>query len=131
MGGAEPVEPPLPLLVLDEACGTTAVLAEAIVGSDFLPSEYPSPKNRAQTPTSPKNSTSNFPVPNVISVSCDEAIVQLLRAKRSLPPALPHPRPSPTTSEVPRRNPPARERPRSYSSPHQSRSTFAGNATAR
>src|ERR1051326_7855399 len=130
MGGAAPLEPPLPLHVLEEACGT-AVLADAIVGSDFLPSEYPSPKNRAQIPTSPKNSTSSFPVPNVISVSCDEAIVQLLRAKRSLPPALPHPQSSPTTSEFPRRNPPARETPPSYSSLRQSPSTFAGNATAR
>src|ERR1051326_2467152 len=130
MGGAAPLEPPLPLHVLEEACGT-AVLADAIVGSDFLPSEYPSPKNRAQMPTSPKNSTSNFPVPKVISVSCDEAIVQLLRAKRSLPPALPHPQTSPKTSEFPKKSPSALGKPPSYSSPRQSRSTSADSATAR
>src|SRR4051812_11019125 len=73
MGGAEFDAPPLTLLVLDEV-GGVAALAAVTAGSDFRPSEYPSAKNNAHTPTRPKNSTSSFPVPSVISVSSDEAI---------------------------------------------------------
>jgi hypothetical protein len=53
----------------------TAALAVVTAGSDFRPSEYPSAKNSAQIPTSPKNKNSSLPVPSVISVSSDEAIV--------------------------------------------------------
>src|SRR3954462_2298479 len=73
MGGAELDVAPLTLLVLDEV-GGVAALAAVTAGSDFRPSEYPSAKNNAHTPTRPKNSTSSFPVPSVISVSSDEAI---------------------------------------------------------
>src|SRR5580704_7425650 len=76
MGGAV-ADPLLALFLFEVVCGTTAALVAAIAGSDLRPSEYPSAKNKAQIPTSPKNRTSNFPVPRVISVSCDEAIVQL------------------------------------------------------
>src|SRR5579859_3643788 len=68
--------PLLALLTLGVACGIAA-LAVVIAGSDLRPSEYPRPKNNAQTPTRPKNRTSNLPVPSVISVSSDEAIAPL------------------------------------------------------
>jgi hypothetical protein len=63
--------------VLEVGVGVIAALAVVIAGSDFLPNEYPSAKNSAQIPTSPKNRTSSFPVPSVISVSSDEVIVPL------------------------------------------------------
>jgi hypothetical protein len=66
--------PLLDLLEFDEGCGVTAALAVVTAGSDFRPNEYPSAKNSAQIPTSPKKSTSSFPVPRVISVSSDDAI---------------------------------------------------------
>lgn len=57
--------------------------AVASIGSDLLPSEYPSAKNNAQIATSPKNRTSSLPVPSVISVSSDEGIIQL-QARKSV-----------------------------------------------
>src|SRR6266513_3936596 len=74
MGAA--AEPPLALFVPGTVCGVVAALAVVIAGSDLRPSEYPSAKNSAQIPTSPKNRTSSLPVPSVISVSCDDAIIQ-------------------------------------------------------
>src|ERR1700686_3583871 len=73
MGGA-PADPLLALPAFDVGCGTAA-LAVVIAGSDLRPSEYPNPKNSAQIPTNPKNRTSSLPVPSVISVSSDEAMV--------------------------------------------------------
>jgi hypothetical protein len=75
MGGGVVAEPLLALLVLPVGCGEMAALAVVIAGSDFRPSEYPSAKNSAQIPTSPKNRISNLPVPSVISVSCAEAMI--------------------------------------------------------
>src|SRR5215472_6154746 len=75
MGGA--ADPPLALAEFAETEGVAGVLAVAIIGSDFRPSEYPRAKKRAQIATRPKNRTSSFPVPRVISVSSDEAIVEL------------------------------------------------------
>src|SRR5215475_368246 len=85
-------DPPLALLVLDEVCGAAGVPAIVIPGSDLRPNEYPSAKNSAQMPTSPKNSTSSFPVPNVISVSSDEAIGQLQLRATSVTPSAHNPR---------------------------------------
>src|ERR1700719_2348669 len=73
-----PGDPLLALVVPGTICGEAAALAVVIAGSDFRPSEYPSAKNVAQTPTSPKNRNSSLPVPSVISVSCEAAIAQLL-----------------------------------------------------
>src|SRR5580692_11485708 len=73
MAGAA-AAPLLALLDPGAVCGTTAALVGGIIGSDFRPSEYPSAKKSAHTPTRPKNITSSLPVPRVISVSCDEAI---------------------------------------------------------
>ena len=78
MGGA-PADPLLALPAFDVGWGTAA-LAVVIAGSDFRPSEYPSAKNSAQTPTSPKNRTSSLPVPSVISVSSDEAMLHSMIA---------------------------------------------------
>src|SRR6202140_5612855 len=76
MGGAAG-DPLLALFVPGTICGEAAALAVVIAGSDFRPSEYPSAKNVAQTPTNPKNRNSSLPVPSVISVSCEAAIAQL------------------------------------------------------
>jgi hypothetical protein len=43
--------------------------------TELLPSEKPMPKKTAQSATSPKNRASILPVPSVISVSCDVAVV--------------------------------------------------------
>src|ERR1700676_1828246 len=136
MGGVAG-EPPLALVVPGTICGEAAALAVVIAGSDFRPSEYPTAKNSAQTPTSPKNRTSNLPVPSVISVSCEEAMVQLqellprelllLTQSSALPP---RPR-LPTTSADPRKSPPAPEKSQSYFFPHQSPSESANSAAAR
>src|SRR5215475_2792876 len=75
MGGA--ADPLVAFAVFAETGGLAGVLAAAIVGSDLRPSEYPRAKKRAQIATRPKNSTSSFPVPRVISVSSDEAIIEL------------------------------------------------------
>src|SRR5215831_19856330 len=75
MGGA--ADPLVAFAVFAETGGLAGALAAAIVGSDLRPSEYPRAKKRAQIATRPKNSTSSFPVPSVISVSSDEAIVEL------------------------------------------------------
>src|SRR3954470_13292814 len=84
MGGAEFDAPPFALLVLDEA-GGVAALAAVTAGSDLRPSEYPSAKNSAHTPTRPKNNTSSFPVPSVISVSSEAAITYLHVTTIALP----------------------------------------------
>ena len=75
--GAVAGDPLLALVVPGTSCGEAAALAVVIAGSDFRPSEYPTAKNSAQTPTRPKNRTNSLPVPSVISVSCVVAIVQL------------------------------------------------------
>src|SRR5208282_4900657 len=56
--------------------------AEAVEGrsgdvilTELLPSEKPRPKKTAQSATSPKKRASILPVPRVISVSCDVAVV--------------------------------------------------------
>src|ERR1700687_6233330 len=46
-----------------------------IILTEVLPSENPMPKKTAQSATSPKNRASILPVPSVISVSCDVAVV--------------------------------------------------------
>src|SRR5579864_4517056 len=83
-------EPLLAFVVPGTICGEPAALAVVMAGSDFRPSEYPSAKNTAQIPTSPKNRNNNLPVPSVISVSCEEAIAQLPLQNRSAgaPPAV-------------------------------------------
>src|ERR1700730_268946 len=43
--------------------------------TEVLPNENPIPKKTAQIATSPKNRASILPVPSVISVSCDVAVV--------------------------------------------------------
>src|ERR1017187_767037 len=70
-------DPLLAFVVPGTIWGEAAALAVVIAGSDLRPSEYPSAKNSAQIPTRPKNRTNSLPVPRVISVSCEEAIVQL------------------------------------------------------
>src|SRR5579871_3087628 len=87
MGGA--ADPLLALAEFAETGGVAGVLAVAIIGSDFRPSEYPRAKKRAQIATKPKNKTSNFPVPRVISVSSDEGIVEL-RARAISQNRVPH-----------------------------------------
>src|SRR6266496_2825816 len=89
MGAA--AEPPLALFVPGTVCGVLAALAVVIAGSDLRPSEYPNAKNSAQIPTRPKNRTSILPVPSVISVSCDDAIVQLPDDFASLLGVIPNP----------------------------------------
>src|ERR1700730_3189078 len=58
-------------LVAGVAAGETGDM----ILTELLPNEKPMPKKTAQTATSPKNRASILPVPSVISVSCDVAVV--------------------------------------------------------
>src|SRR3979490_1654494 len=55
--------------------GVAAGKSEDMILTELLPNEKPMPKKTAQTATSPKNRASILPVPSVISVSCDVAVV--------------------------------------------------------
>jgi hypothetical protein len=62
---------------LSPAVGADAAAGRSgdAIRTELLPSENPMPKKTAQSATSPKNRASILPVPNVISVSCDVAVV--------------------------------------------------------
>src|SRR5882724_9905815 len=86
MGGVCAAPLPVGLVPLGNVRGVPAALAVVMGDSDLRPSMYPIEKNTEQIATSPKNRNSSLPVPSVISVSCDEAIVQLQHPVRRFQP---------------------------------------------